>query len=77
MEKGCNKVNTVALEKLVLNSLFLLIKTTSGANGSIKVGKLYNQVYFNNMFLMFLNMFLKILTLENVFRHQNFVLHVL
>ena len=46
MEKGYSKVNTVALERLVLNSLFLLIKTTSGANGSIKVGKLYNQVCF-------------------------------
>ena len=44
--KSYKKVNTVALEKLVLNSLFLLIKTIAGANGSITVGKLYNQVCF-------------------------------
>ena len=44
--KSYKKVNTVALERLVLKNLFLLIKTISGANGSITVGKLYNQVYF-------------------------------
>ena len=39
-------MNTVAQERLALNSLFLLRKTTSSANDSKKVGKLYNQVYF-------------------------------
>ena len=46
LEKVYKKVNTVALERLNLINLFLLIKTTSGANGSIKVGKLYNQLGF-------------------------------
>ena len=42
VERRYKKVNTAALERWVLNSLFLLIKTTYVANDSIKVGKLNN-----------------------------------
>ena len=48
--KRYEKVNTVVPERLVLNSSFLMMKTTSGANSSMKVGKLYSQVCLQNMF---------------------------
>ena len=44
--KRIQKVNTLAPQKLVLNSLFLLIETSSVADGSINVGKIYNPVFF-------------------------------
>ena len=51
LEKGFKKVNTLALQRLILNSLFLLIKTSSVDTGSIKVG---NQVCFQkNVFNVF------------------------
>ena len=43
--KRYKKVNTLALRRLLLNSLFLLIES-SVASGSAKVGKIYNQVCF-------------------------------
>ena len=43
--KRIQESKQLVLKRLVLNSLFQMIKTTSVASGRIRVGKLYNQEY--------------------------------
>ena len=66
--KRIQEINTLALQGLVLNSLFLLIKTSSVDNGSIKVGKIYNQVCFQKNVFNFLKYVFKDFDLGKTFQ---------
>ena len=66
--KRIQETNTLALQGLVLNSLFLLIKTSSVDNGSIKVGKIYSQVCFQKNVFNFLKYVFKDFDLGKTFQ---------
>ena len=69
LEKGYKKVNTVALERLLVNILFLLTKKNSAANIVKKLVNYTIKHVFGNIFFMFLNMFSKRLTLVKLFSY--------
>ena len=68
LEKGYKNVNFPALQRFVLNSLVLLIKTSSVDNGNIKVCKIYNQACFQKSVFNVLKHVFKDFDLDKTFQ---------